>query len=230
MCGKVFAPKVHNMEYCSKKCRHGAQLAKRRERYRRERGRGTACVLVALALALAPWTASADEPLEVMDLPIRVETVGGRMAHGAGAAFARESAQEPISDGVGDSGGYFVESAQTEPQIGSESPGADMGGYYGYVAEYDPLYNTDGPTREMPGWHDGYLETYYSSNVMRHHLTDEWEVDDEGFYRTTDGYYVVGVDIAEGIEIGTVVDTGKGAAVVMDYGSGAHVHDFYTAW
>lgn len=238
VCGKVFAPKVHNMEYCSKKCRHGAQLEKRRERYRRERGRGTACVLVALALALAPWTARADEPLEVTDLPMRVEMVGGNMAHGAGAAFSRESAQEPISDGVGDSGGYFVESAQTEPYSGLEAPqtgyAQDTDGYYGYVAEYDPLYNTDGPSHEMPGWHDGYLETYY--NASAHYRAGEWTLDGEGFYRDGD-YYVVGVDIAdinpntgEPYQIGDVVETGKGEAVVMDYGSGARVHDFAVAW
>ena len=105
--------------------------------------------------------------------------------------------------------------------------------YYGggtYYAEYSDAYNTDGPSHTMPGWHDGYLETYYSSNVLYHYQTPEWSVDDEGFYRTDEGYYVVGVDINEGIPLGTVVDTGKGAAIVADYGSGAHVHDFYTNW
>ena len=105
--------------------------------------------------------------------------------------------------------------------------------YYGggtYYAEYSDAYGSDGVTREMPGWYDGYLETYYSSNVLYHYRTPEWTVDEEGFYRTDEGYYVIGVDINEGIPIGTVVDTGKGEAVVMDYGSGAHVHDFYTNW
>ena len=99
-----------------------------------------------------------------------------------------------------------------------------------YYAEYNELYNDNGPSRSMPGWYDGYLETYYSSNTMYHYRTDEWTVDDEGFYRDDQGRYIVGVDIAEGIEIGTEVETGKGTAVVMDYGSGAHVHDFYTNW
>ena len=99
-----------------------------------------------------------------------------------------------------------------------------------YYAEYNELYNDNGPTREMPGWHDGYLETYYSSNVLYHSRTNEWTADEEGFYRDDQGRYIVGVDIAEGIEIGTEVETGKGTGVVMDYGSGAHVHDFYTNW
>ena len=110
---------------------------------------------------------------------------------------------------------------------------ADYAAYSGsgtYYAEYNELYNDNGPSRSMPGWYDGYLETYYSSNTMYHYRTDEWTVDEEGFYRDDQGRYIVGVDIAEGIEIGTEVETGKGTGVVMDYGSGAHVHDFYTNW
>ena len=108
-----------------------------------------------------------------------------------------------------------------------ESDYADYSGSGTYYAEYNELYNDNGPSRSMPGWYDGYLETYYSSNAMRHYRTDEWTVDDEGFYRDDQGRYIVGVDIAEGIDIGTEVETGKGTGVVMDYGSGAHVHDFY---
>ena len=109
----------------------------------------------------------------------------------------------------------------------SYTPSYSGGTYY---AEYSDAYNTDGPSHTMPGYFEGYLETYYSSNVLYHYQTPEWSVDDEGFYRTDEGYYVVGVDINEGIPLGTVVDTGKGAAIVADYGSGAHVHDFYTNW
>lgn len=113
------------------------------------------------------------------------------------------------------------------------------GGTYSetYYAEYNEMYNEDGPSRSMPGWHDGYLETYYSSNILYHANTSEWTADEEGFYKTDDGYYVVGVDIndinpetGEGYQIGDIVETGKGEAKVMDYGFGAHVHDFYTNW
>ena len=100
----------------------------------------------------------------------------------------------------------------------------------GWEVSYDPAYNTDGPTREMPGYYDGYIETYYSSNVLHHYKTDEWTVDEEGFYRDDEGRYIIGVDESEGLPIGTVVETGKGEAVVMDYGSGMKVHDFYTNW
>jgi hypothetical protein len=133
---------------------------------------------------------------------------------------APESEPEPTSDEETDEQVYEPEPEYTEDYSGSGT----------YYAEYSDLYNTDGPSHEMPGWYEGYLETYYSSNVMRHYMTDEWTADDEGFYRDSEGRYVIGVDADEGIEIGTVVQTGKGEAVVMDYGSGAHVHDFYTNW
>lgn len=134
---------------------------------------------------------------------------------------ARERAQDAEQSADYDEEAYEYQEADYEPYSGS-------GGTY--YAEYNELYNDNGPSRSMPGWYDGYLETYYSSNTMYHYRTDEWTVDDEGFYRDDQGRYIVGVDIAEGIEIGTEVETGKGTAVVMDYGSGAHVHDFYTNW
>lgn len=123
-----------------------------------------------------------------------------------------------------------LEAEQGESYELCEPPAADYAGVY--VADYSELYNSDGPTREMPGYHDGHFETYYSSNVMRHYRTDEWTVDEEGFYRDDQGRYVIGVDISESEQypIGSEVETGKGAAVVMDYGSGALVHDFYTNW
>ena len=109
--------------------------------------------------------------------------------------------------------------------------------YYGggtYYAEYSDAYNTDGPSRYMPGWHDGYLETYYDAS--RHYMASEWTVDSEGYYHDSNGRYVIGVDIndinpetGQGYQYGDVVDTGKGEAVIYDYGQGAHVHDFAVA-
>ncbi len=41
--------------------------------------------------------------------------------------------------------------------------------------------------------------TYYSSNVFYHHRTGEWTQDSEGFWRDSDGYYVVAAgDNAQG--------------------------------
>lgn len=225
VCGAEFAPKVHNQRYCSKECNRVEHLEKRRERYRRERGRGTACVLVALALALVPWTASADEPLEVMDLPMRVEIVGGAMSHGMAALVepqAAEPAEEPESD--------FAEYADFADYADAGYTGAGRldAAYYGDGT--DAAYGENGPTREMPGYHDGRKETYYSSNVLPHYRMGEWEVDSDGFYRTTDGYYVVGVGIDEGYEIGDTFEGGRGTCVVMDYGYTENITDYYTAW
>ena len=114
----------------------------------------------------------------------------------------------------------------------SYTPSYSGGTYY---AEYSDAYNTDGPSHTMPGWHDGYLETYY--NASSHYLASEWTLDSEGFYHDSNGRYVVGVDIndvnpetGQQYQYGDVVDTGKGEGVVYDYGQGAHVHDFATAW
>lgn len=129
-----------------------------------------------------------------------------------------EEEPEPIfAEGV-------VEETLYEPE-----PSYSDGTGDGYAAEYDEMYNTDGPTRQMPGWHDGNLETYY--NADRHFMADEWTVDDEGFYRDSNGRYVIGVDENSGYSYGDVVETGKGEGVVYDYGYGINnVHDFATTW
>jgi hypothetical protein len=76
-------------------------------------------------------------------------------------------------------------------------------------------------------WYNGRKETYYSSNVLYHYRTSEWWVDSEGFYRTTEGYYVVA---ASDMSQGTVFTTSKGAAMVLDSGCAAGVTDFYVSW
>lgn len=76
-------------------------------------------------------------------------------------------------------------------------------------------------------YHDGRTETYYSSNVLYHYKTNEWSVDDEGFYRTDDGYYVVAAsDMAQG----ETFEGSKGTCIVLDTGCNAGVTDYYVAW
>ena len=234
ICGAKFRPKAPNAKRCSDECRKEARRRYARERKRRMR----AAAAVALALVLLPLTAHADEPLEVMDLPMTFTAVGGDMSHGVAAAIAPQDGGEPISGAVDDGGGYFTEPTETWPQSAPEPPtgwGETTDGYYGYVAEYSELYNDDGPSREMPGWHDGYLETYY--NASNHVWAGEWTVDDDGFYHDSTGRYVIGVDkydtnpnTGEPYRYGDIVETGKGEAVVLDYGQGARVHDFAVTW
>ena len=107
----------------------------------------------------------------------------------------------------------------------------DNSSYYsgGYSVPYSDMYNEDGPSHSMPGWYDGNVETYY--NASGHYMADEWTLDDEGFYHDSEGRYVIGVSIDSGYEYGDIVQTGKGEAVVYDYGAGVdNVHDFATNW
>lgn len=70
-------------------------------------------------------------------------------------------------------------------------------------------------------------ETYYSSRVLYHYRTSEWSQDAEGFYRTSDGYYVVA---ASDYPQGTIIETSKGAAKVLDSGCAAGTTDFYVGF
>lgn len=73
----------------------------------------------------------------------------------------------------------------------------------------------------------GRLETWYSSNVAYHYMTPEWTVDEEGFYRDSEGRYVVA---ASDYELGSVIETSRGEAVVLDCGCDCGITDFYVDW
>lgn len=98
-----------------------------------------------------------------------------------------------------------------------------------YAPSYDvSAYPTDGLTPQSGvNAYDGRVETYYSSNVLYHYNTAAWTVDDEGFYRTDEGYYVVA---ASDMPQGTTFETSKGTAQVLDSGCAGGVTDFYVAW
>ena len=138
------------------------------------------------------------------------------------AEESNESDSETISD---------VEPAEYdtsyEPQYYEDYSGSDSsnGG-----AEYNAAYGDNGPNRDMPGWYDDHIETYY--NASNHYLSSEWTLDDEGYYRDSEGRYVIGVgaDDMDSMPYGTVVQTGRGEAVVYDYGTATGVHDFATNW
>lgn len=71
------------------------------------------------------------------------------------------------------------------------------------------------------------LETAYSSNVLYHYRTSEWIVDSDGFYHDVDGRYIVAAsDLAQG----TVFETSRGEAIVLDSGCNPGVTDFYVNW
>lgn len=74
---------------------------------------------------------------------------------------------------------------------------------------------------------NGQKETAYSSKVLYHYRTSEWTPDEYGFYRTDDGYYVVA---SNDYEEGTVIETSRGEAMVLDGGCDSGVVDFYVNW
>lgn len=71
------------------------------------------------------------------------------------------------------------------------------------------------------------LETYYSSEVAYHWQTPEWWLDEQGFWRTDEGYYVVA---ASDFEQGELIETSMGTAQVLDCGCDYGITDFYVNW
>ena len=99
-----------------------------------------------------------------------------------------------------------------------------------YEQYYEPTYyeQSEG-LNSFTGvnYHDGRTETYYSSNVLYHQDTAQWTLDEEGFYRTDEGYYVVA---ASDMEQGTTFEGSKGTCIVLDSGCADGVTDYYVAW
>ena len=114
----------------------------------------------------------------------------------------------------------YMEPAYVDPVYDYSEPD------YSYV---EPTYvSTDGLTAQGGvNYYGGRTETYYSSNVLPHYRLGEWTVDDEGFWRTDDGYYVVA---APDMEQGTVFEGSKGQCIVLDCGCDYGVTDYYVAW
>ena len=97
---------------------------------------------------------------------------------------------------------------------------------YYYSESYD--YPTEGLTMQGGvNYYDGRRETWYSSNVLYHYRTSEWYVDEEGFYRDSDGFYVVA---ASDMEQGTVFEGSKGECKVYDSGCAEGTTDYYVKW
>lgn len=124
-----------------------------------------------------------------------------------------------------------AERIAAEEAAAAEAAAAELETYYeedaSWVESYAPSYSGDGFQQEGVRYHDGRTETYYSSNVLYHYRTSEWTVDDEGYYRDSDGYYVVAAsDVAQG----ETLETSKGTAKVYDDGCDDGVTDFYTAF
>ena len=88
--------------------------------------------------------------------------------------------------------------------------------------------NSSGLTKSSGvNYYNGRRETYYSSRVLYHYRTPEWTLDSEGFYRTSEGYYVVAVsDMTQG----TIFQGSKGLCQVLDSGCSGNTTDYYVNW
>lgn len=130
-----------------------------------------------------------------------------------------------------------TEVVEPEPVYYEESYYSDNSNYYQDPQSFDwsnysTYHPTDGLTPEggINFYDNGSgerLETAYSSNVLHHYRTNEWTVDEEGFYHDSEGRYVVA---ASDLEQGTVFETSKGEAIVLDCGCDPGVTDFYVNW
>lgn len=133
-------------------------------------------------------------------------------------------------DGIGDKVKEAIEEYEAE-QAALE---AEQEAYW--ETYYEPTYYAPSYVQGDPDGlnsfvgvvdYNGTTETAYSSNVLYHYRTSEWTPDEYGFYRTSDGYYVVA---SNDYEEGTVIETSRGEAMVLDGGCDSGVVDFYTNW
>ena len=123
----------------------------------------------------------------------------------------------------------------TMGEVDAKSEAAEAAQASYYNAGYTPSYasaasyaNGSGLTRSAGvNNYNGRRETYYSSNVLYHYRTGEWTQDSEGFWRDSDGYYVVAAgDMAQG----STFTGSKGDCKVYDSGCAAGTTDYYTGW
>ena len=132
-------------------------------------------------------------------------------------------------------GDYATDDERAALEAAAEAEAAEAVQASYYNAGYTPSYasaasyaNGSGLTRSAGvNNYNGRRETYYSSNVLYHYRTGEWTQDSEGFWRDSDGYYVVAAgDMAQG----STFTGSKGDCKVYDSGCAAGTTDYYTGW
>lgn len=118
---------------------------------------------------------------------------------------------------------YYDPEPEPEPEIDvSNDPSDDWhGDINGHPAKIDFMYRGV--------IYDGqYRYTWYSSNIARHYRISEWYTDNEGYWRTSDGYLVVA---SSDYEIGTILNTDIfGRMMVLDSGCASGTIDVYVNW
>ena len=122
-----------------------------------------------------------------------------------------------------------IEEDKTEIILQENFDEDDSSNNYNNTSVYiDNDVNTNGLTQETGiNFYNGRTETYYSSDILYHQDIDKWNIDNEGFYRTDEGYYVVA---ASDKEQGTVFEGSKGTCIVLDSGCEDGIDDYYVNW
>lgn len=94
-------------------------------------------------------------------------------------------------------------------------------------AEQQQSYSGDSGNLKSQGviYQNGIRYTYYSSNVLYHYCTPEWNAGSDGIYRDSAGYIVVA---SSDHSQGSVVSTPFGAGKVYDSGCASGTIDIYT--
>lgn len=99
-------------------------------------------------------------------------------------------------------------------------------------ATYEPeSYNTPSKSYFRNAgvmYDDNFKFTWYSSQVLYHRDTYKWHTDDEGYWRTDEGYLVVASSEYSG---GTILESDLfGTMQVLDSGCAVGVIDVYVSW
>lgn len=151
---------------------------------------------------------NADDPphrMEVVsDVPMSETAEASKPVEDGGSEdVAAESCEQLVDDGYSDDWGY------SEAYSGS----------YGVRGNPDGLNSFDG-TYDYNGHH----ETYYASRAV---YDDQLTVDDDGFFRDSEGRYVVA---SSDYEKGDIIQISQGEAIVMDIGPASGTVDVHTTW
>ena len=164
-------------------------------------------------------TAAAEQPVDMPRAEFRdiSDYFAPRDPEGA-ARIAEEQAAKAAESQQEAAGAAIQAEAEYEPAW------EDYGAYSGSETFGD---NGDGFMQQGVREYNGRTETWYSSSIVRHYRTDEWVTDDEGYWKDQDGRYVVA---ASDMPEGTVFETSKGEAIVLDSGCDDGVTDFYVSW
>lgn len=136
---------------------------------------------------------------------------------------------EQVADTPGDSGEMAEEpapaapaeqpAAETDRQAQPDPAPADAAGGYNEELNNNPAYLDHG--RFVQGDRE---ETYYANRAV---YDDQLWVDEDGFFRTDDGKYVVA---SSDHEKGAVIEISRGEAVVMDDGCDPGTVDVHVTW